>query len=316
MIKNIKILVSTILLLGLSVGCSNNKNTNSEESNQETIEITDAADHIVDVPYEPQSVAVFDNAQLDNIDALDLGDRIVVTASSRLPSYLTDYSNIEVAGTLHEINLEITMAAEPDLAIVATRSSSSFEALSEFVPTLDFSLTKGSAFESMSYNFLALSEVFEKKDEAQVILDDLEIEKNELTQTAEEAGLTALMLMYNEGSLSVYGTGSRFSHVYDDFGFIPADSDIAVSNHGMEVSYEYIIQKNPDVIFILDRSAAISDNIDSSNSSSFEENPLIEEITAYQNGQLYYLTPDAWYLSNGGVQAYKQMIADVAVVFE
>lgn len=316
MIKNIKILVSTILLLGLSVGCSNNKNTNSEESNQETIEITDAAEHIVDVPYEPQSVAVFDNAQLDNIDALDLGDRIVVTASSRLPSYLTDYSNIEVAGTLHEINLEITMAAEPDLAIVATRSSSSFEALSEFVPTLDFSLTKGSAFESMSYNFLALSEVFEKKDEAQVILDDLEIEKNELTQTAEEAGLTALMLMYNEGSLSVYGTGSRFSHVYDDFGFIPADSDIAVSNHGMEVSYEYIIQKNPDVIFILDRSAAISDNIDSSNSSSFEENPLIEEITAYQNGQLYYLTPDAWYLSNGGVQAYKQMIADVAVVFE
>lgn len=316
MIKNIKILVSTILLLGLSVGCSNNKNTNSEESNQETIEITDAADHIVDVPYEPQSVAVFDNAQLDNIDALDLGDRIVVTASSRLPSYLTDYSNIEVAGTLHEINLEITMAAEPDLAIVATRSSSSFEALSEFVPTLDFSLTKGSAFESMSYNFLALSEVFGKKDEAQVILDDLEIEKNELTQTAEEAGLTALMLMYNEGSLSVYGTGSRFSHVYDDFGFIPADSDIAVSNHGMEVSYEYIIQKNPDVIFILDRSAAISDNIDSSNSSSFEENPLIEEITAYQNGQLYYLTPDAWYLSNGGVQAYKQMIADVAVVFE
>lgn len=316
MIKNIKILVSTILLLGLSVGCSNNKNTNSEESNQETIEITDAADHIVDVPYEPQSVAVFDNAQLDNIDALDLGDRIVVTASSRLPSYLTDYSDIEVAGTLHEINLEITMAAEPDLAIVATRSSSSFEALSEFVPTLDFSLTKGSAFESMSYNFLALSEVFEKKDEAQVILDDLEIEKNELTQTAEEAGLTALMLMYNEGSLSVYGTGSRFSHVYDDFGFIPADSDIIVSNHGMEVSYEYIIQKNPDVIFILDRSAAISDNIDSSNSSSFEENPLIEEITAYQNGQLYYLTPDAWYLSNGGVQAYKQMIADVAVVFE
>lgn len=316
MIKNIKILVSTILLLGLSVGCSNNKNTNSEESNQETIEITDAADHIVDVPYEPQSIAVFDNAQLDNIDALDLGDRIVVTASSRLPSYLTDYSDIEVAGTLHEINLEITMAAEPDLAIVATRSSSSFEALSEFVPTLDFSLTKGSAFESMSYNFLALSEVFEKKDEAQVILDDLEIEKNELTQTAEEAGLTALMLMYNEGSLSVYGTGSRFSHVYDDFGFIPADSDIAVSNHGMEVSYEYIIQKNPDVIFILDRSAAISDNIDSSNSSSFEENPLIEEITAYQNGQLYYLTPDAWYLSNGGVQAYKQMIADVAVVFE
>lgn len=316
MFKDRKILVSIILLLGLSVGCSNNTNVNSEESAQEIIEITDAAEHIVDVPYEPQSVAVFDNAQIDNMDALGLGDRIVATASSRLPDYLSEYSNIEVAGTLHEIDLEITMAMEPELAIVATRSSASFEALSEFVPTLDFSLTKESAFESMSYNFLELSRVFGKEETAQSILATLEIEKNELAQTAEESGMRALMLMYNEGSLSVFGTGSRFSHVYDDFGFTAADENIEVSNHGMEISYEYIIEQDPDVIFVLDRSAAISVDDGASNSSSFEENPLIKEITAYQNGQIHYLTPDTWYLSNGGVQAYEQMIADVATVFE
>lgn len=316
MFKNRKILVSVILFLGLSVGCSSNKNVNSQENTQETIEITDAAEHIVNVPDKPQSVAVFDNAQIDNMDALGLGDRITATASSRLPDYLSEYSDIEVAGTLHEIDLEITMATEPELAIVATRSSSSFEALSEFVPTLDFSLTKESAFESMSYNFLELSKIFGKEEKAQSILAALETEKNELAQIAEESEMRALMLMYNEGSLSVFGRDSRFSHVYDDFGFTPADEDIESSNHGMEISYEYIIEQDPDVIFILDRSAAISENESEIDTSSFEENPLIKEITAYQNKQIYYLTPDTWYLSNGGVQAYEQMIADVATVFE
>src|SRR5699024_9499766 len=94
-------------------------------------------------------------------------------------------------------------------------------------------------------------------------------------------------------------------------------SDLEASKHGMEISYEYIIQKDPDVIFVLDRSVAISDNVDTSiPTSNFEENPLIEETKAYKNHQIIYLTPDAWYLSNGGVQAYQQMIEDVSSVFK
>lgn len=316
MLKNRKLLMNSLFILGLSVGCSNNEMTHLDEENQEMIEIVDAADHVIHTAYDPQKVAVFDNAQIDNMDALGLGDRIVATASSRLPDYLSEYSDIEVAGTLHEIDLELTMATEPELTLVATRSSSSFEALSEFIPTLDFSLTKNSPFESMSYNILELSKVFGKEEKAQSILDALETEKNALTQKAEESGMKALMLMYNEGSLSVFGTGSRFSHVHDDFGFALADEQIEASNHGMEVSYEYIVEQDPDVIFILDRSVAISDDDSSSVFSSFEENPLVEELTAYQNEEIYYLTPDTWYLSNGGVQAYNQMIADVAAVFE
>ena len=88
---------------------------------------------------------------------------------------------------------------------MATRSASSFDELSKYVPTLDFSLTKASAFESMSYNFLELSKIFDKEVKAETILDELENEKIALAQTADESKMTALMLMYNEGSLSVFG---------------------------------------------------------------------------------------------------------------
>jgi len=301
----------------LTTGCTNTTESQAGDENKKIIEVTDAANHTVKVPDNPRRVAVFDNAQIDNLDALGLGERITATASSRLPHYLNKYSEIEVAGTLHEIDLEIAMATEPELSIVAARSASSFEELSKYVPTLDFSLTKTSTFESMSYNFLELSRIFDKEKEAETILNELEKEKNKLAQTAEESEMTALMLMYNEGSLSVFGKNSRFSHVYDDFGFEPADNQIEASKHGMEVSYEYLMQEEPDIIFVLDRSSAISDNGDTSiPSSSFEENPLIEETKAYKNQQIIYLTPDAWYLSNGGVQAYQQMIEDINIVFE
>ena len=316
-LKKLRGLISLILIFITTVGCTNVAGDQLGDKNKKTIEVMDAADHTLNVPHNPQRVAVFDNAQIDNLDALELGERITAAASSRLPHYLNKYNEVEVAGTLHEIDLEIAMATDPDLAIVATRSASSFDELSKYVPTLDFSLTKASAFESMSYNFLELSKIFDKEVKAQTILDELENEKIALAQTADESKMTALMLMYNEGSLSVFGKNSRFSHVYDDFGFEPVDDQIEASKHGMEISYEYIIQKDPDVIFVLDRSAAISDNVDTSiPTSNFEENPLIEETKAYKNHQIIYLTPDAWYLSNGGVQAYQQMIEDVSSVFK
>lgn len=66
----------------------------------------------------------------------------------------------------------------------------------------------------------------------------------------------------------------------------------------MQISYEYIVEQDPYVIFVLERSTAISTNDRNSNASSFDKNPLIHEITAFQNNQIHYLTPNSWYLSN------------------
>lgn len=297
------------LLLSVLVACSN---VGSLEQQGEIMEMSDSMNHIVKVPVDPQQIGVFDNAQIDNMDALGLGERIVVTASTQLPTYLQEYSEVEVAGTLHEVDLEIAMSTQPDLAIVASRSSANYDLLAEFIPTVDFSLVEQNAYKSMEQNFVKLAKIFNKEKESDEILIELEKKRNELYEAAQESELTALMVMYNGGTLSAFGSASRFGHVYDDFGFTPVDDRIDASNHGMEITYEYIMRENPDIIFVLDRSSAISDGERIDNAvKHFEENPLIEVTNAYKNKQIHYLTPDVWYLSNGGVQAYDQMITDV-----
>lgn len=72
-----------------------------------------------------------------------------------------------------------------------------------------------------------------------------------------------------------------------------------------------------DVIFVLDRSSAISEGENDEQAiNHFEENPLLEATTAFEKEAIYYLTPDAWYLSNGGAQAYQIMMDDVWKVFQ
>lgn len=278
----------------------------------ESIEVTAALNHIVEVPVNPERVGVYDFAQIDNMDALGLGNRIEVTASGELPNYLEKYKQVKVAGTLHEVDLEITLSMQPELAIVASRSSASFDALSEFIPTVDFSLMNYKTFESMEANLNNLAQNFGKEEKAKQLLQDLETRKEKLMEAAQASEKTALMVMYNGGSLSAFGPNSRFGHVYDDFGFTPVDENIEVSKHGMEISYEYIVREDPDVIFVLDRSSAIAEtDLLEDTVKHFEANPLIQTTKAFQEDAIHYLTADVWYLSNGGVQAYNQMMTDV-----
>ena len=80
----------------------------------------------------------------------------------------------------------------------------------------------------------------------------------------------------------------------------------------MEISYEYIVRENPDIIFVLDRSSAIAEtDLLEDTVKHFEANPLIQTTKAFQEDATHYLTADVWYLSNGGVQAYNQMMTDV-----
>lgn len=309
-----KRMLYALLSVFFVAGCTGEEITNEST---EQIEVTDTKNQTVQVPADPKRVGVFDNAQIDNMDALGLGERIVVTASSQLPAYLKAYEAVEVAGTLHEVDLEIAMSTQPDLAIVASRSASSYELLSEFIPTVDLSLTAANTFQSLQENLRVMATIFSKEKEAEQLIEKLEEEKQELSEQAEASELTALMVMYNGGSLSAFGPSSRFGHVYDDFGFTPIDENIDRSNHGMEISYEYILQKDPDVVFVLDRSSAISEgeNVEPA-INHFEENPLLEATTAFEKEAIYYLTPDAWYLSNGGAQAYQIMMDDVWKVFQ
>lgn len=304
-------LLMTLFIALVMTACS----PGQADMQEETVEITDAQNHEVQAPLNPEKLAVFDYALLDNIEALGFSDRVAVTSSNPKPIYLEDsYVDTLTAGTLHEVDLETTMSEEPDMALVATRSADAYSALSEYLPTADFSLTQESPFLSMEYNVNQLAKIFQAEDVANDLLTDLDSQRQSLQDQAAESGQKALMVLYNQDEISVYGKGGRFGHIYDDFGFEVADSNIEESNHGMQVSYEYLLEIDPDVIFILDREVARSTSNDASNEadSAFEDHPLIANLSAKRSDKIHYVTPDAWYIGNGGLQAYQIMIDDIS----
>ena len=92
----------------------------------------------LEVPYDPQRLAVLDMASLDILDALGVGDRVVGSADTTL-EYLQSYINsdsVAPLGTIKEADLEAVMACEPDLIFIGGRLASSYQALSEIAPVV------------------------------------------------------------------------------------------------------------------------------------------------------------------------------------
>ena len=102
-------------------GGSSSENTSSLGGNNDqnpasvTITSLNASKEAVEleVPYDPQRIAILDMASLDILDALGVGDRVVGTADTSL-EYLQGYIKDDIAniGTIKEADLEAVMACK------------------------------------------------------------------------------------------------------------------------------------------------------------------------------------------------------------
>ncbi|WP_346916442.1 ABC transporter substrate-binding protein [Clostridium sp.] len=92
------------------------------------------------------------------------------------------------------------------------------------------------------------------------------------------------------------------------------DANIEVSNHGQSITYEYLLSKNPDYIFVVDKVAGTSGSEDYSTAKELIENDLVKTTEAYKNGNIVYLNAQAWYVGGAGLQAADLMIADMEAI--
>lgn len=315
-----KRLVLSILLMatfGLAA-CGNTGNSStvstqtSNTTEQTTVSIKDSNGDRVEVQKNPQKVVVFDNGSLDTLDALGVGDRVIGAATKNLPSYLDKYKDVESAGGIKEPDLEKINQLQPDLIIISGRQSDYKEELAKIAPTLYLAVDTKEPWESVQQNVNVLAEIFGKEDKAKEELATLTKEIEETKEKASKLEQTALVTLVNEGQLSAYGSGSRFGLVHDVFGFKQADDQIEASTHGQSVSYEYILEKNPGILFVVDRTKAIGGDDSKDNVSA---NELVAQTDAGKNDQVISLQPDVWYLSGGGLESMKLMIKDVNQAF-
>lgn len=115
-------------------------------------------------------------------------------------------------------------------------------------------------------------------------------------------------------SVPILGVGSRFGLIHDLYGFSPADPAIKVGTHGMSVSHEFISEKNPDYLFVIDRNAAITDG--NSGAKKVLDNNLINQTNAAKNGNIVFLDSSTWYLMNESLGGMKAMVKEVSAAVE
>lgn len=280
-----------------------------------TVKSLNASQETVDleVPYDPQRIAILDMACLDILDALGVGDRVVGTASTSL-DYLQGYINEDIAnlGTIKEADLEAVMACEPDVIFIGGRLSSSYDALSEIAPVVYLSTdTELGLVESVRKNASTIASMFGLESEVDGLMADFDARIAALAEAAQ--GHTAIIGLVTSGGFNVLGNDGRCSLIGREIGFenIGVDAEIDTATHGNEASFEFIVEKDPDYMFVLDRDAAIQTE-GAQLAQDIVENELVITTRAYQDGHIIYLAhPAVWYTAEGGITALDVMLQDL-----
>lgn len=268
-----------------------------------------------DVPRNPQKVIVLNPATLDNADALGIPVMGVPKNSTHLPAFLAKYQGDDYlnAGTLFEPDYEALINAKPDLIIAGGRARDAYDKLSEIAPTIALDVDTAHFVPSLTQRTNELAAIFGKEAEAKALMNRFQQKIDEVKGKSAGVG-SAMVIMINGGKMSAYTPGSRFGFVFDVLGFKPAASFKQTGRHGSVVSSEFILQTNPEWLFVLDRDNAIGRK-EGQSAQQVLDNPLIRKTHAWQNQHIVYLDSGALYIA-GGVQSYMQLMDKISTALD
>lgn len=263
----------------------------------------------------PQKVIVFDYGTLDTLDKL--GIEVTAVPKASLPPYLDKYKDAkyEDAGTLFEPDFEKLNKLKPDVILIGGRTAAVYDELKKIAPTIQTSIDTTKYAESFDENAKIIGQIFGKSAEVEAELAAIHAASDQLKGKAESAGKT-LVILTTGGKISAYGPGSRFGIIHDVLGFAPVDTTIEASTHGQSISNEFILEKNPDILFVIDRDAVVSGEGGGKTAKDVVENELIKQTNAYKNGKIVYLDPSYWYLSGGGLVSGAEMVKEAAAAVQ
>ncbi|MEH7113110.1 siderophore ABC transporter substrate-binding protein [Neobacillus niacini] len=304
------VMVAMILMLAACGGAkeeSKTESTGSKTASEEKLTIEHKYGEAV-IDKNPEKVVVFDFGILDTLD--ELGVEVTGVPQTTIPAYLEKYADKKYTnvGSLKEPDFEAIHAMQPDVIFISTRQAELYEQFAEIAPTVYVELDYTKYMESFEKNMNLVGEIFDKKEEVASSVEEIKASVEKLNKEASALDKKALIVLANEGKVSAYGPSSRFGVIHDVFGFGAADEKIEVSTHGQSITMEYIMETNPDVLFVIDRNSAVGGE---AGAEKVIENELVKKTTAFKENKIIYLDPDAWYLSGGGLQSVKMMTEEI-----
>ena len=261
----------------------------------------------------PEKIVSFDVAAIQTIEYLG-GTLAGAPDLTQEGAYESD---AEIVGSLFEPDYEALNALAPDVIFISGRSAEAYPDLSNIAPTVDLTFGDGMV-ESFANVTNLLGAVLGAEDEAAAAVAEVEERVAVLQAAAPDAG-TGLVIMVSGGSLTALAPGNaragRGALIYQVIGIKPPLEDIESATHGEPISFEFLLEHNPDWLFVIDRDNATGTE-EGQPAEEVLDNEIMHETSAWQNDQIVYLNPFDWYIITGAsVPSFNRMLDEMDVVF-
>ncbi|MFV0481907.1 MAG: hypothetical protein ACK5LP_07975 [Campylobacteraceae bacterium] len=167
-------------------------------------------------------------------------------------------------------------------------------------------------------NILAISQILGKEKEGKAAIGAIEKRVADLKGIATKKNIKAVVAMHNGDKVNFMNVGLYANLIHDTVGVkravelteaqknpTPPAPNAAPAPRPVPtpIDAEFIAKNKPDIIYIVDRSAAIGDK------------PMrvdFFDAKTLGNAKLVVLTGDLWYLSGGGIQSLNLQLDEIA----
>lgn len=277
-----------------------------------TLTFTDDLDREVTVPVQPQRVAVLLGSYTDVWCLAGGQDTLVAAADDAWTDFdLGLGDDVANLGSLMEPNMEELIAAQPDLVIASSNTTSNVEllpSLEEFgVPVIYFGVNSFTDYLEM---LDVCTQITGHTENYQTYGLDVQAQVDAAKAQNDGSAPTVLLLRSASTSCKVKNSkGTVLGEILADLGAVNiADSDESLLE---DLSMERIIADDPDYIFVAfqgsDQEAA-QKTLD----AALTSNPAWDTLSAVQNGNFYIMEKELYHLKPNARwgEAY-QKVADI-----
>lgn len=262
----------------------------------------------------PQRVAALDMNEVDFLDQLQVP--VAGMPKDFIPHFLAKYQNkedIADLGAIVQPNMERIHALKPDLILMTPLQTDLYAPLTQIAPTLHYDInyrdSQQGHIATIKNHFLTLGQIFDREKLAQAKVNEIDVVVQKVRAVTMSRPEKALVVLYNNGSFNQFGVQSRYGFIFSDLGVKPANKDTDTNLHGQPISSEFIKKADPDILYIIDRTAVMEHrpvvNADQVG------NPLLRATKAWKNGRVIFVDPDAWYTTAASPTSLNIMMAEV-----
>lgn len=291
----------SVLVGALVFSCSDKKNagTSTSEQQMEKVEYIykdGDKEHQVIITTPPQRAALFTPHMTEMLLALGLSERMVLgtTEGPVLPLFEKDYEKVPHKAIGHSFRMtkEAFLLMEPDFAsgdgdLKPESTGSAEELIAQGISpfTLKSVAEPKATLETVYEDFLMLGKIFNVQDKANEVVNGMktklaEAQKDFVNPAENEKKKIMIISSYNNGAwvfadlASDLARRANAKNIYED-----------VNNTYEFVSYESVVDRNPDAIFITDtesRGMTIEEKAE-----FLRQHPILKNINAVKTNSIY-----------------------------